>query len=60
MADSMMVVTCRKCRGWYNMDYEYHLDDEHFDMHTGEVCVAGDDDWDIAVVPYRVTWRIAN
>jgi len=58
--DEMMVVTCLKCRAWYNMDYEYHLDDEHFSPRTGELCVADDTDWDIRVVPYREDWRIAH
>lgn len=55
----MMVVTCRKCRAWYSMDYEYHLDDHHFNFRTGEECYASDYDWDIVCVPYREDWPVA-
>lgn len=58
--DTTLVVTCLKCRAWYNMDMEEHLDDEHFDFHTGEPCLAEDEDWYIIEVPYREEWQYAN
>lgn len=56
----MLVVTCLKCRAWYNMDMEPHLDDEHFNPRTGEPCTAGDEDWYIVDVTYRNEWRYAH
>ena len=56
--DTMMVVTCKKCRAWYSMDFEYPLDDEHFDFKTGEECYASDNDWDIRTVQYREDWDV--
>lgn len=55
----MMVITCRLCRAWYNMDMEPHLADEHFNFATGEPCLAGDDDWYIIQVAYRDDWAYA-
>lgn len=55
----MLVVTCMKCRAWYSMDYEWGLPDEHYDMRTGEECIAGDEDWYIIQVPYREEWKYA-
>lgn len=57
---TMMVVTCRLCRGWYNMDFEYGLPDDHFDMRTGEPCSPGDENWYITEVPYREDWKFVN
>lgn len=54
----MNVVTCTRCRAAYNMDMEPALDDVHFNPRTGEECEPGDSGWDIALVPYRVDWRI--
>lgn len=42
------------------MDMEEHLDDEHFNQRTGEVCIAGDEEWEIREVPFRQDWRYAN
>lgn len=56
----MMVTTCLLCRAWYNMDMEEHLDDEHFNMRTGEACHAEDSDWFIVEVPFRPRWQYAN
>lgn len=53
------VVTCTKCRAWYNMDMEEALESEHFDFHTGQPCVAGDDEWMIVEVPDRTDWYTA-
>ena len=59
--DTMMVVTCKECRGWYSMDMEESLDSEHWDMRTGKLCSNNDDNhWYIAVAPYREDWRFAN
>jgi hypothetical protein len=52
---TIMVAMCNKCRGWYSMDMEPSLDDDHFDMRTGEPCI-NEDDWFIAVVPDREDW----
>lgn len=59
MPSLMTVVTCSKCRAWYNMDFEPHLDDDHFNPRTGEPCHAGDEGWDLRTVYYRVDWQIA-
>lgn len=55
---TMMVATCRKCRGWYSMDYEEALPDSHYDMASGEPC-HNPYDWHVVVVPYREDWRYA-
>lgn len=60
MKSEMIVITCRKCRAWYNMDMEEALDDDHFDMHTGEPCHADDTEWDMSFVSYRDNWRVAQ
>lgn len=57
---TMMVVTCRGCRAWYNMDYEPALYDTHFNPRTGEACEPDDSDWHIIEVPYRTDWRYAR
>lgn len=53
------VVTCTKCRAWYNMDMEYALESEHFNFQTGEPCVAADDEWMMVEVPDRTDWQFA-
>lgn len=57
--DTMMVVTCKKCRAWYSMDYELPIYDDHFDMRTGQPC-NNEYEWDIQEVPYREDWRYAR
>lgn len=59
--NTMMVVTCKVCRAWYSMDFEYGIDNEHYDMRTGELCSNNDDEhWMILEVPYREDWEYAN
>lgn len=41
------------------MDFEEALDDEHFDMHTGEPCIAEDNEWFIIEVEDRNEWKYA-
>lgn len=55
-----MVVTCTKCRAWYNMDMEEGLDNHHFNMRTGELCPSDDDNWVVDVVPGRDDWQYAK
>jgi len=60
-SDAMMVVTCKRCRAWYNMDFEPHLDDFHYNPRSGEECNNTDNDgWEIRMVPYREDWRWAQ
>lgn len=55
MKDTTIVAMCNKCRGWYNMDMEPGLEDDHFDFRTGDPC-HNEYDWFIMEVPDRVDW----
>ena len=57
--DTMVVLTCKKCRGWYSMGYKDSLDDDHFDMRTGEPC-NNLNKWNVQVVPCREDWQYAR